>query len=201
MDTTPPSSSPPRQQPPRLGPVPGWMRFAGWAALLLPLPSVLWRVAMLSGADVGLGLADFYRSTAGTVAYVLALDAAQVLAAVLTFGLICGWSETVPQWVPGLRGRRIPPLLPGVLGSAGAAALLWIIGVLLFAFVRSWLGITDGWTPDEGMGGGHRALLFACYLPFLLWPLAAAATVAGHWARFRRRGRGAEPPAARAGHR
>lgn len=183
MDTTPQSDSPSPAS--HTAPVPRWMRLAAWAALLLPLPSVAWRIAMLAGVDVGLGLASFYRSTAQTVSYVLALDVLQVLAAVLVFGLVCRWSERVPRWVPVLRGRRIPLVVPGILGTVGAAALLWIIGTLLVAFTRAWLGITDGWTPDEGMGAGHRALLFACYAPFLLWPLAVAATVAGHWTRLR----------------
>ena len=158
---------------------------AGWASLLLPLPSVVWRLAMLAGVDLGLGISDFYRSSAGAIAYVLGLEVVQVLVAVLCFGLIRPWSEIMPRWVPRLGGRKIPRAVPGTIGAVGVLALFYFIGTVLFSLMRSWLGITDGWTPDEGMSTGERVLLFACYVPFFLWPVATAVTVVGYWLRRR----------------
>src|SRR5690625_2027987 len=166
-------------------PVQRWALVAGWASLLLPLPSVAWRVVMLAGVDVGLGIADFYRSSTAAIGYVLGLDVAQVAAGVLCFGLVRPWSEVVPRWVPGLGGRGIPRAVPGTLGAVGVVALCYLVGTAFFSLLGTWLGITDGWTPDEGMSAGERALLLACYVPFFLWPIATAVTVAGYWLRRR----------------
>lgn len=158
---------------------------AGWASLLLPLPSIMWRLAMLAGIDVGLGITDFYRSSLGNVAYVLGLELLQILAAVLCFGLIRPWSEVMPGWIPGLGGRRIPRAIPGTIGAVGVLALFSQIGAALVALLGVWLGYTDGWTPDEGMTTGERVLFLACYVPFFVWPVAAAVTVVGYWLRRR----------------
>lgn len=77
-------------------PIPRWVAIAGWAALLLPLPSIVWRLAMLSGIDMGFRDAALYRDSAEAAIYVLGLDTVQVLVALLCFGLIRPWSETAP---------------------------------------------------------------------------------------------------------
>ncbi|TDT29093.1 hypothetical protein [Naumannella halotolerans] len=40
-------------------PVQPWAAVAGWAALLLPLPAVVWRLAMVAGVPTGFADAEF----------------------------------------------------------------------------------------------------------------------------------------------
>lgn len=164
-------------------PVPRWAAIAGWASLLLPLPSILWRLVMLAGADVGLLGAETYRGSAEGIVYVLALEAVQVIVAFLCLGLIRPWGEVVPHWIPVVGSRTIPRLLPTVIGGIGLAVLWPVILNLVVRLSLTWAGIIDGWTPDIGMSAGERALLLASYIPFFVWPFAITVAVAGYWVR------------------
>ena len=161
-------------------PVQRWALIAGWGSLLLPLPSVLWRLLMLAGVDVGFGLSGEVRESAAGIGYVLGLEVLTVLVAVLGFGLIRRWGEVVPGWVPRLGGRTIPPLVPIIVGGIGSAVLLGLIGSMLATFVLAWTGTVPGWTPDVGMTAGERAFLLTCYVPFFLWPVAIAVALIGY---------------------
>lgn len=57
----------------------GWARAACWTAFISALLPVAWRIAMLCGADLGFSQADFFRSNASAIAYVLGLEAIQAL--------------------------------------------------------------------------------------------------------------------------
>ena len=164
-------------------PVPRWAAVAGWASLVLPLPSILWRMAMLAGIDVGFRDAASYRDSADAAIYVMGLEAVQLLVALLCFGLIRPWGEVLPHWLPAAGGRTIHRLIPTAAGTAGAIALWTILLPLAAALTRRWMGITDGWTPDIGMSDGERVLLLIAYVPFFLWPAAVSAAIVGYWAR------------------
>lgn len=161
-------------------PVQRWALIAGWGSLLLPVPSVLWRLLMLAGVDVGFGLTGEVQESASAIGYVLGLEVLTVLVAVLGFGLIRRWGEVVPGWVPRLGGRTIPPLVPIIVGGIGSAVLLGLIGSVLATFVLAWTGTVPGWTPDVGMTAGERAFLLTCYVPFFLWPVAIAVALIGY---------------------
>lgn len=175
------------------GPIQRWALIAGWGSLLLPVPSVLWRLLMLIGVDVGFGRSAEFRTSAAAIVYVLGLEALTGLVAVLGFGLIRRWGEVVPSWVPRLGGRRIPPLVPIVGGGIGCAVLLALIGSVLVKFVLAWTGAVPGWTPDLGMDTGQRTLLLLCYLPFFAWPVSIAVALVGYARRRLRCGLGAAP--------
>lgn len=64
-----------------------WARVACWTAFISALLPVAWRIGMLCGADLGFSQADFFRSNASATAYVLGLEAIQVLAGTLCLGL------------------------------------------------------------------------------------------------------------------
>lgn len=160
-----------------------WARWAAWGCLLCVLPSILWRVAMLAGVDVGFSQADQFRAGPGMIAYVLALDAAQLGGALLCLGLVARWGERVPHWVPGLRGRTIHRLVPMALGGTAAALLVYIVGTIVVSLVRVWTGQVDAWTPDAGMDAGERALLLAAYVPLMFWPALLLAALGGYWQR------------------
>lgn len=163
-----------------------WARWAGWFCLLGLLPSALWRITMLAGlpgVDTGFAEAELYRSDAVTVAYVLGLDAAQLVFGGLCLGLVRPWGERLPAWVPGLGGRVIHRAVPTVLGGVGALLLYVIMGELLITFGGVWLGLTEGWTPAAAMSPGQATILGVAYTPFFLWPVALTVALVGYWRR------------------
>lgn len=163
---------------------PTWgARVAGWLCLLLPLPSVLWRLLMLAGVDVGFREAPQFRADPRLVLYVLALDGVEILVALACLGLILPWGERCPRWAPRVGGRVIPRIVPTAIGTAGLVTMLVIWTAMASAFIPAWMGRTDNWTPDAGMSTGQRAFLLLCYLPFAVWPAAIAAALIGYWRR------------------
>lgn len=160
-----------------------WARWAAWGCLLCVLPSLVWRLAMLAGVDLGFSQAEEFRGGVGTIAYVLALDAAQLGGALLCLGLVAGWGERVPARVPALGGRAIHRLLPMVAGGIAAAFLVYVFGTIITSLVRVWTGRLDAWTPDAGMDAGERTLLLIAYIPLMLWPVLLVAALVGYWQR------------------
>ena len=127
---------------------------------------------MLCGTDLGFSQADFFRSNASAIAYVLGL------------GLIYPWGERVPRSCPLLGGRKIPTFLPLVLGGVGNALLYRISTTLIIRFGSIWLGLANGWTPADGMNGWQVAILVAAYAPMLLlWAPALTIGLIGYWRR------------------
>lgn len=91
---------------------------------------------------------------------------------VLTLGLVSGWGEVFPRWIPGLAGREVPPLA-AVLPGGLVAIMLTLEAV---PFLRLGLGVEQGpveaalmvvvfplwyWGPMLGLAvwgyAGHRA--------------------------------------------
>ncbi|GGO19779.1 hypothetical protein GCM10011576_36310 [Micromonospora parathelypteridis] len=153
--------------------MPRWARFAAYAIPFTVLPSGLWRLPVAFRDGVGLD---------GRI-YVVSLSIVAEVVAFTAVGLIAGWGERLPRWVPGLRGRRVPTsvaLVPATLGAA-ILTVLWTT-----AFVRIFAGVTMRGGPlpaDFPTQGGQweAAIFYACYLPLLLWgPLLAAVAYAYH---------------------
>ena len=114
-------------------------RYAWAAGLPLGITDAFWRDGRESGLWwAGAGLA--------TVA---------VAGAVLTVGLVRPWGERFPRWIPVLRGRAVPPLLPVAL-ALPVAALVTSVGL---GALRT--HVAHGF-PAEGWG---------TTAPGLLWPL------------------------------
>lgn len=151
--------------------------------MLCVLPSILWRVAMLGGVDTGFADADWYRAEGSRVAYVLGLDALQLVGALLCLGLVLPWGERVPTLVPGLGGRTIHRLVPMALGGIGAVVLYLVMGRLVGGFGSVWLGLREGWTPAAGMDPLQATVLGAAYAPLFCWPLVLTVALVGYWRR------------------
>ena len=161
-----------------------WARVACWTAFISALLPVAWRIGMLCGADLGFSQAEFFRSNASAIAYVLGLEAIQVLAGTLGLGLIYPWGERVPLWFPFLGGREIPRGLPLVIGGVGNALLYYINATLLIRVGSVWLGLAEGATPSDGMNGWQLAVLVGAYAPMLtLWAPALTVGLIGYWRR------------------
>lgn len=162
--------------------VPGVPRWARIAALTIPftvLPSGIWRLpaAFRDGASFGERL------------YIVWLSVLTEAIALTAVGLIAGWGERFPRWIPGLRGRGVPTAA-AVVPAALGAVFLTVLWTATFAGIFA--GETWGGEPlpaDFPTQGGTLAavIFYACYLPLLLWgPLLAA--VAYAYLRRRRKG-------------
>ncbi|WP_371528663.1 hypothetical protein OG302_24050 [Streptomyces sp. NBC_01283] len=148
--------------------VPRWAVIAAHAVPLATLPSGLWRIALVAGLPV----ADMPVDGWGERVYVLGLSVVSECLALLTLGLVRGWGEVVPGWIPLLGGRGVRPLAAVIPALLGAAGLLLITGWFVYAaFADLGPGVTDS--------AARQAVLVACYAPLLLWaPLLVAVTAA-----------------------
>ena len=158
---------------------PRWAVRAAHLTALATLPSCLWRLAMAAGFSLGYHPA-WISANASDLAdrtYLVALSLLTEAAALLTLGLVQRWGEVVPNWLPLIGARRIPPLAAIVPATLGAVVL-----------IVAWTGVpimyTDLFHNPLEPQGGWKILMATCYLPLMLWgPLLAAVT----WAYYRRR--------------
>ncbi|AQZ63490.1 unnamed protein product [[Actinomadura] parvosata subsp. kistnae] len=173
--------------------VPRWARIAAYAVPLTVLPAGLWRIA---GVTFHLPIAHGAQGS-GEVPpwlpmelYVVLLSIFSEVVAFAAIGLIARWGEVFPRWVPGLRGRRVPPpaaVIPAALGAT-ALTVMWTWAGVCVALGRTIHG--DALPADFplGLGDWTRVLATAAYAPLLLWgPLLGALTVA-YWRRTRASG-------------
>lgn len=170
--------------------VPRRSRLAAYTIPFLVLPSSVWRIMTVAVLQVG---AD--ANEAGNVPswlpmelYVVLLSIFSELLAFTAVGLIAGWGEVVPRWVPCLGGRGLPALAVVVPAAIGAAAL---------TFMCTLVGVTASLGRDVHgrplssevplhSTDWHGMLTIAAYAPLLLWgPLLGFVTVA-YWQRRRR---------------
>lgn len=103
---------------------------------------------------------------AGDHAYVWGLSVVQLLTGFAAVGLVRPWGER-------LGGRRIPPVVPVVVGALGGLAVTYVFTWSMVA------GLAAGQRPDQGlMEGAPLAVMVAVYAPIVLWgPLVLAAVV------------------------
>ncbi|MEV0534131.1 hypothetical protein [Kitasatospora sp. NPDC050463] len=175
--------------------VPRWALLAAYATTLTALPSGIWRIAaMIFGVPLLEHDAAVPASPAFSLGwwYIIALSVVSEALAFLAVGLVAQWGQVWPRWIPGLAGRRVPPLAAVVPAGLGATVLMvFPYAMVMFAFGRK----LDG-EPAEIITHGWQTVLFwVCYLPLAAWgPLLAVLTV--HYHR-RRRGAAADPRAVR----
>lgn len=143
---------------------PDWGTWVTVAAAVGPLPYGLTRLTWLTPWPFGMDRASLVAEP-GMRLFGLFLGLAAIGASVLTIGLIRPWGEVFPRWLPWLRGRPVPVLVPAVLAvTVGAAITIAGRSVLQVAFDE------DAW------------LLLV--LPLPVWgPLLVAAGVAYHLRR------------------
>ncbi|WP_433255998.1 hypothetical protein ACQPYK_16045 [Streptosporangium sp. CA-135522] len=153
-----------------------WGRVAVYVAIAVPLVYCATRWSWALGIPLGVSrefLDEGAKDTPGiwlAGAYLATFGACGGL---LTLGLIQHWGEVFPRWIPGLRGRRVPPLLAVI--PAGFVAI--IITVAGLTYVR--------WT----VAGRFALAEWGAWLPETFWPLWGAALAAAALAyRLRRSG-------------
>ncbi|MFE6772481.1 hypothetical protein ACFVFD_26280 [Streptomyces fimicarius] len=102
-------------------PVPRWAMRLAYALPLLLLPACLWRLPFAVHYTMGQEAQDgslpaYWLS----IPYVLGLSVLTEVIAILTIGLVRGWGEVAPAWIPLIGGRRVRPMaavVPAVLGG------------------------------------------------------------------------------------
>ncbi|WP_190136350.1 hypothetical protein [Streptomyces longispororuber] len=160
-------------------PVPRWAERVAQVIPLILLPQCVWRLPFAFGFDMGTGTGSI-GSLWISVPYVFTLSLLTEALALLSFGLVRGWGEVAPAWVPLVGGRRLHPavaLVPAVAGGLGAT--------LLFGpFTLGALGL--GFSFDQFDSGAWELLFRVCVLPVGLWgPLVLV--LAAHYGIRRRR--------------
>lgn len=162
-------------------PVPTWVNRLAHLTALTAVPAGIWRILLGFGFPMGMPeawLAESHMPGWGT-AYVIGLSITSEAAALLTLGLVRGWGEVFPRWMPLIGGRRVPVMFAVGSAGLGAATLIWLWWPL-------WEWVPALWGAAEPFGvvnGGWALLMAACYLPLLLWgPMLAVVTVA-YWLR------------------
>ncbi|WP_237528117.1 MULTISPECIES: hypothetical protein [unclassified Streptomyces] len=158
-------------------------------ARLLPLlapPVCLWRLPIGFDCSMGADVAPMSWSRWADVSHVVTLSLLSEACALLCHGLVRPWGEVVPRWVPGLRGRRIPPyavIMPATLLGLLFTALL--VDRTLCTFHLA------GFSDVPYANGWWRLLAALTSGLMALWgPLILALTYAHH-----RRRRGTAPSA------
>lgn len=157
-------------------------------AVIVALPSSIWRVLMIYG--VLPGTEAFREANSGDTGYVIALTVIEMLAAFAVLALTLGLFRPIASHTP------MPWWLPGVVGLLGGAAITWMFSYSMV------VGTLGGSRPDQGLvHGGALVLMVAVYAPLLVWgPLTLGAS-AGALARDRKvlRSKGAGEPASAVG--
>ena len=144
-------------------------RWLPWACLIVVIPSILWRVAMLCGANTGFAETNLYRGSFSGTIYVLTLEVVQLAAASACVYL--AYANTIRY------GR-----LPLIIGGIGNLLLYYIVGCFVIILIRYSQG-ADVWTPMRAMDATQRLWLYIAYGPFLTWPLLLTGALFGYQER------------------
>lgn len=167
-----------------------WGRWAVYVAVVIPTLYAVTRWAWALGIPLGIS-EEFLREgqeiglwSAGAGLATIAMGGA-----VLTLGLVQGWGEVFPGWIPFLAGKRVPPAM--VIVPASLVSVLVTTSGLMF--VRLTLAGSLGAVLGEGVLGAEN---WAALAPELLWPVwgvaLGAATLAYYYrgrSRYAHRGR------------
>ncbi|MGI5531180.1 hypothetical protein ACQEVX_28505 [Streptomyces syringium] len=127
-------------------PVPRWAETVAHLIPLVALPVCLWRLPIGFGWGMG---GDPLPPSVWNAPYVVGLSLVSEAFALLGFGLVRGWGEVVPHWVPAVGGRRIPPfavIVPATLAGLVFVALMvhWLFGAFHIAGA-SGFPYAEGW--------------------------------------------------------
>lgn len=129
-------------------PVPRWARIVAQLVPLTTLPSGLWRIGIASGLSLGVrDHGEPLRIHGWESVYLACLSLVIEGLALLALGLVRPWGERVPELLPVIGGRRIPPRL--VIAAAGTGTLLVTLIALMFFVPRDGLSTIEA--TDTGV--------------------------------------------------
>ncbi|KAA2264305.1 hypothetical protein F0L68_07745 [Solihabitans fulvus] len=162
-------------------PVPRWAVVTARAIPFVVLPQSLWRLPFAFGFTMGMVEPNAPAMPEWAPYYVFGLSLLSEGLALLSFGLVRGWGEVVPAWLPLIGGKRVPPFAAIVPAAVGGLALTVLWGGQLPARFHllglSRVGFANGWWD---------ALATVCSSPLTLWgPMLLAVTFAYYQRRCR----------------
>ncbi|WP_214326589.1 hypothetical protein [Nonomuraea sediminis] len=151
-----------------------WGRWAVTVAVATPLLYCATRWSWALGIPLGI-TRDFLEQSAKEApgiwmagAYLATFGA---LGGLLTLGLTQRWGEIFPRWIPGLRGKRVPPLL-AIVPATFVSIIITVAGLTYLRRALSGMWSWDSW---------------GAWFPECFWPVwgtaLAAATLAYHLRR------------------
>ncbi|WP_340685807.1 hypothetical protein LCL61_05375 [Amycolatopsis coloradensis] len=161
-------------------PVPRWAMRLAYALPWLLLPSCLWRLPFAVHFEMGQihdrEMPDYWVS----ILYVLTLSVLSEVIALLAIGLVRGWGEVVPRWIPVLGGKSVRPMaavVPAVAGGLILTALFSSIPLgdgrrlTVFGVAENAAYVNEGW----------ETLASICIAPLALWgPITIVLGLAYH---------------------
>ncbi|MEV6912153.1 hypothetical protein [Amycolatopsis sp. NPDC051071] len=160
-------------------PVPRWAMRLAYALPWLLLPSCLWRLPFALHCEMGQihdrGMPPLWLS----IPYVLTLSVLSELTAILAIGLVRGWGEVAPRWIPFIGGKPVRPMaavVPAIVGGLVLTALFTSVPLgghqlTVFGVVENVDYVSDGW----------EVLATVCVAPLALWgPIIVVLTLAYH---------------------
>lgn len=119
--------------------------------------------------------------------YVILLSIFSELVAFTAVGLIAGWGEVAPRWIPWVGGRRLPALTVAIPAAVGATALTLIstlVGITA-SLGRDVFGRPLASEVPLHATDWHGVLTIAAYSPLLLWGPLLGSLTAAYWKRRR----------------
>lgn len=169
-------------------PVPRWAMRLAYALPLLLLPSCLWRLPFAVHFEMGQVQEQGMPSYWVSVPYVLTLSVLTEVTAILAIGLVRGWGEVAPDWIPVIGGRRVRPLaavVPAVVGGLILSALFTDVPI----GGRRRLTVFGVVETVEYSNSAWHTLAQVCVAPTAVWgPIVIALAIA-----YYRRRRGGAP--------
>ncbi|HVX42382.1 MAG TPA: hypothetical protein VHC49_00755 [Mycobacteriales bacterium] len=166
--------------------VPRGVRLAAYAVPFTVLPSSLWRIAVCTfHAPVARRTLTADLGSSGIPGlplelYVVLLSIASELLAFTAVGLVAGWGEVFPRWIPGLRGHRVPVGLAVIPGAAAAIGLTVLSAWVAISYPLA-IRVDGSAATDQrplGFGDWQGVLAVIAYAPLLLWgPLLGLVTI------------------------
>jgi hypothetical protein len=144
-----------------------------WMAVLATLPYDLTRFAWFLGWPLGLSeeLFESLQDPPELLTVGLVLGLLSTGGAALTHGLVSGWGERFPGWLPRVAGRRVPILLAVVPASLVTVTLP--PASIMFA--------------SPGINGDFDLTDWGAWLPSMFWILWAVGLGGATWAYHQRR--------------
>lgn len=161
-------------------PVPRWATRLAYALPWLLLPSCLWRLPFAVHFEMGQVHDREMPELWLNVPYVLTLSVLSEVIAILAIGLVRGWGEVVPRWIPFLGGKTVRPM---------AAVVPAVAGGLILTALFSWIPLGDGRRLTllgvvenaAYVNEGWETLATICIAPLALWgPITIVLGLAYH---------------------
>ncbi|MFH9473681.1 hypothetical protein ACH4L7_07510 [Streptomyces anulatus] len=170
-------------RPPSAGdterPVPRWAMRLAYVLPLLLLPSCLWRLPFAVHYTMGQEVQEGHLPTVWlSIPYVLGLSVLTELVAILTIGLVRGWGEVAPAWIPLIGGRRVRPMAAVVPALLGGLILTFLFTAVPLGGERdlTLYGVID---TVEYTNGAWDALAMVVGTPLAAWgPITIALAIA-----------------------